>query len=441
MASGGERGERMAARAGTSADRSSRALSLVFLSVAVVALGVAAAVSCAESNVECRLNSECWQPGRCEQGRCERDCREDIDCLAGWCDQLGYCRPGINPDADADADADVRDDGRTDTDDGGDADADADADADGIYLDPCAAHPECIEGHCLADSYWGDSHCARECSPSTPGSCAYEHYCVEADATLAVCADAHMGLPCNPADPTANACAYGCVGVAGGGAHCTRPCTSAADCPGGYGCGYVHPAVPADGKVCMLVNVPCPTGNECPSGVGACGGAGSWCSAPCQTAADCPRLGAGVPSYTCAIDSGVGYNVCQLNDAMLPYIGENGLGTSCATNTDCRSGMCANDGTGASPYCIEMCTVRGGCPHGFGCVPFRTSSGGAYSLFCVTAGRRNVGETCANGADCRSGYCDASRCTRICNDGYCPTGTTCTSSGITADGTAIRVCR
>jgi hypothetical protein len=269
---------------------------------------------------------------------------------------------------------------------------------------------------------------------------------VEADATLAVCAAAHMGLPCNPADPTVNACAYGCVGVAGGGAHCTRPCAGATDCPGGFACGLVNPAAPAEGKVCMQMNIPCPSalGNECPSGVGACGGgpgSGSWCSAPCRSAGDCPRLGAGVPGYSCAVDPGLGYSVCQITDPMLPYIGESGLGTTCSANTDCRSGMCANDGASPTPYCIELCTVRGGCPHGFGCAPFRTSTGGSYSLFCVTAGSRGIGQTCSSGADCRSGYCDTSRCTRICNDGYCPSAMTCSATGITADGTAIRVCR
>jgi hypothetical protein len=103
--------------------------------------------------------------------------------------------------------------------------------------------------------------------------------------------------------------------------------------------------------------------------------------------------------------------------------------------------MCANDGTSSGPYCIEPCTVRGGCPHGFGCAPFRTSTGGAYSLFCVSAGSRGIGQSCASGADCRSGYCDALRCTRICNDGFCPTGMTCSATAITADGTPIRVCR
>jgi hypothetical protein len=152
-------------------------------------------------------------------------------------------------------------------------------------------------------------------------------------------------------------------------------------------------------------------------------------------------MGTGIPAYDCALDSGVGYNVCQLNDAMLALIGEAGIGASCAAGTDCRSGLCATDGSGGAAYCIEPCTVRGGCPHGFGCAPFRTSSGGAYSLFCVVAGRGDIGASCADSTDCRSAYCDTSRCTRICNDGYCPGGTTCSGTGITADGTAIRVCR
>jgi len=44
-----------------------------------------------------------------------------------------------------------------------------------------------------------------------------------------------------------------------------------------------------------------------------------------------------------------------------------GLGTTCTSNTECRSGQCAGDGT--SSYCVESCTMgNDGCPGDFGCV-------------------------------------------------------------------------
>jgi hypothetical protein len=132
--------------------------------------------------------------------------------------------------------------------------------------------------------------------------------------------------------------------------------------------------------------------------------------------------------------------VCEISDAMLPYIGEGGIGTACTAGNQCRSGMCANDTSGGGAYCIEPCTARGGCPHGFGCLPLRPG-GSDYYLYCVRAGARGFGETCAVPADCRTGYCETGRCTRICNDGYCPRGTACQTTGIVAGGEAIRICR
>jgi hypothetical protein len=251
-----------------------------------------------------------------------------------------------------------------------------------------------------------------------------------------------MGLPCDPTASTGNACGAWCVGIAGGAAHCTRECGSAADCPGGFACSRTT----GGEDVCVQVNIACPsTANQCPSGIGACGGgpgSGTWCTARCRSAADCPRLGEGVPPYVCEVDPGLGFSVCQITPEMDPYVGERGLGESCSPGvTGCRSGLCADDGTGSAPYCIERCTARGGCPHGFGCAPYRTGAGSAYSLFCVVAGSGNAGDPCEDNRDCRSGYCDTDACTRICNDGFCPSGMTCASSGITADGAAIRVCR
>ena len=47
---------------------------------------------------------------------------------------------------------------------------------------------------------------------------------------------------------------------------------------------------------------------------------------------------------------------------------DGGLGTTCTTNTDCKSGQCGSDGAGNS-YCVEVCNPgANGCPSGFGCL-------------------------------------------------------------------------
>jgi MYXO-CTERM domain-containing protein len=45
-----------------------------------------------------------------------------------------------------------------------------------------------------------------------------------------------------------------------------------------------------------------------------------------------------------------------------------GLGTTCATNTECASGQCGANAEGEK-YCVEMCSVAAdACPSGFDCV-------------------------------------------------------------------------
>ena len=47
---------------------------------------------------------------------------------------------------------------------------------------------------------------------------------------------------------------------------------------------------------------------------------------------------------------------------------QGGLGSSCAMNTDCASGQCANDGQGET-HCVEHCSIAAdACPGGFDCI-------------------------------------------------------------------------
>lgn len=70
---------------------------------------------------------------------------------------------------------------------------------------------------------------------------------------------------------------------------------------------------------------------------------------PCQDASGCPTSTDACIGGRCVPGPGV----------------TGGLGTTCATATDCVDSQCASDGT--NMYCVEKCTT-GQCPDGFGCL-------------------------------------------------------------------------
>jgi hypothetical protein len=70
---------------------------------------------------------------------------------------------------------------------------------------------------------------------------------------------------------------------------------------------------------------------------------------PCEKPADCPNDTDTCIAGRCVPGSGV----------------PGGLGTACVENTECASGVCADDGT--AKYCVEPCLI-GQCPDGFGCL-------------------------------------------------------------------------
>ena len=74
---------------------------------------------------------------------------------------------------------------------------------------------------------------------------------------------------------------------------------------------------------------------------------------PCGGSGDCPGDGQVCVEGRCVAGSGV----------------DGGLGTTCVGNSDCLSGQCGGDGTGAA-YCVEVCNPdEDGCPGDFGCIP------------------------------------------------------------------------
>ena len=60
---------------------------------------------------------------------------------------------------------------------------------------------------------------------------------------------------------------------------------------------------------------------------------------------------------------------------------QGGLGTACTSGTDCASGECAADSSGAK-YCIEYCMLGAGeCPSGFGCLEANAGQGVCWPGF------------------------------------------------------------
>ncbi len=403
---------------------------------------------CASS--ECNFNSQCGDRHYCRMSRCAQDCYLDTDCPTGkMCNAVGQCVMGVDggvpQDAGAERDAGVPTDATPPPPvDAGPPPVDAgpppvDAgpppvDAGpppmdggthhptGGYLDRCTAPSDCVSGLCEPDVGASD-FCSRSCASNA--GCAVEQVCAGS-----VCVHDDTGTPCT----AASTCALGlCVGSTATGGACTRTCTSAADCPAGYACTGVATAGGGTTDVCVDIEKPCTTGADCPTGM--CLTA-QGCTAPCRTTADCPARLAGLGPYQCMVAYGSSSPICVPPSDI---IGPRAIGAACGTDSmgqnQCRSDVCDNSAP-AGAMCTQACTSGGGCGPGFGCEPIIDS--GSVTLVCERAGNGALGAPCSAAADCDSALCDTSHhCTRLCDDGLCPTGWTCQP----VPGATISICR
>ncbi len=297
----------------------------------------------------------------------------------------------------------------------------------GQYLDRCTAPGNCASNLCEVD-VGGSSYCSKTCA--SDAQCAYEHICVGL-----VCRPDDTGAPCTAAMP--DACELMCLEAGDGSGECTKPCAAASECPAGYACTR---AGGSDYKICVNIEKACTGPNNCGSGMCITGSPAVGCTALCDSAADCPGMltTIGLPAYTCANAYGSAEPVCVVPTFV---IGADPIGASCAAVGDvyCRSGACDTDAP-TGPMCTQACTVQGGCAPGTGCYPL--VDGGDIHLICNRSGSGDLGDACpGGGGDCHSGLCDTSaapyRCTRLCNDGLCPTGWNCE----TLAGFGISLCR
>jgi hypothetical protein len=285
----------------------------------------------------------------------------------------------------------------------------------GAYLDRCTGNGDCASGRCVLDR-GGTRFCSRACTSDL--MCAHEHLCAGS-----FCVPDTTGAPCSVGAP--DGCASGlCIGSAAGGS-CTRFCSSAAECPAGYACSI---AGGSTAPICVEIEKPCTaSGSECASGLCI---PGLGCTATCTSAAMCPARLGGLPPYTCARDFGSTTNICV---PPADILGDDAIGASCpfSGTSECRSGACDTSAP-LGPMCTQTCAAQGGCPAGFGCYPLEDPPG-TITLVCERAGGLDLGATCTSGRLCSSGICQApGYCTRLCADGFCPTGYRCAVAAGTA---------
>lgn len=208
---------------------------------------------------------------------------------------------------------------------------------------------------------------------------------------------------------------------------CTASCGSHSDCPGSFTCYDFFGA-----KMCVSVQLfqgatfSTPNGGACTAG-GDCNSnfcPSNQCTSLCSEDTDCGGAGCGWSEV--ASD--------RFAAACTGPRGSGANGSVCASESDCRSGVCYGSG-----ICGDLCGSTGDCPNGNVCAPVNYS----VCLFdtgfsclswqpnfvkaCVQAthGQDPMGATCVNpdGPNCRDGFCNSTtnQCTGVCSrDADCP---------------------
>ncbi len=374
--------------------------------LACLALGCAA-----PSSHQCLINTDCKLGSYCDRGACRVDCRADRDCTAGTCDlTLGRC-VGL-------PDGGVRDAAGPPPDFAGaplDFATGPQDMAMGLkkYGDVCQMGGECQSTYCSVNPFApGDHECTGDCN----AGCMFGDFCV-ANTT---CAQSDVGRPCNLANGGNDCRAGACLG-GGGPAFCTRFCSSAADCPGGFTCS----ALQNGQRGCIDVDAtgPCANDNQCAYGTH-CDVANARCLGDCRNDGDCPL-----------------WNKCK-GGYCAPGLatGGGGIDAPCASANDCRTGACLVN------RCLGGCSVLKAkgqwCPGGWGCNPIDDGMGG-FTLGCLPAGAGSPGAPCNDNTSCASGLCvdNPGYCSRFCNDAPCPDNVPkCVALGQVADGINLMVC-
>jgi len=357
---------------------------------------------------QCLINTDCKLGSYCFLGSCRIDCRADRDCSAGTCDlTLGKCT-GVADGGVADSSA------PRDFSTGAPDFATADMTMLGRYGDVCAMGAQCASTYCSVNPFAPADH---ECTGDCNAGCMLGDFCV-ANTT---CAQSDIGRPCNLGNGGSDCRAGACLGGSGP-AFCTRLCNSSADCPGGFPCSA---APNSNQRVCVDVDATgaCVNDGQCAYGTH-CDVANARCLGDCRNGSDCPLF------HKCL------NGLCYPNAAT----GRGGLNALCNTANDCRTGAClAGRCLGA---CSVLSAQGQWCPGGWGCNPISDGNGGwilgclnAGANPLGTACATNA--DCASGLCVdQPGYCS-----RFCNSAPCPSvAPKCAAVGVVADGINLMAC-
>jgi len=135
---------------------------------------------------------------------------------------------------------------------------------------------------------------------------------------------------------------------------------------------------------------------------------GPICTTPCCTSAECS------PTFVC-INGGTGGGYCvpaALAQRQPPASGGKGPGATCATNQECRSGLCDKPDAGTA-RCLDTCCAESTCTGGTTCrlkiVAMPTTASLHEVWVCAearTTGVKAPGDACGDfGESCRSDLC------------------------------------
>ncbi len=455
--------------------RTAHGLSFGFL----MALGlVFSQASCAGPRA-CERNSDCVN-AYCEDGECKKDCVvAEVDCPPGWiCNTIAKCEPppdgGVIDPSDGGAGAagsggatgGSSGDGGTGGSTGGSAGVATGGTAGsggstggsagaatggtggtggtsstGSEFDYCGSDTDCSAPLvCRAMSLGGTvTRCTRSCS--TTSQCMTGTRCTYG---TGYCAFDDDGMTCNGPGQCVDACS--------GLGYCTSLCTSALDCPGGWGCVAAQGGV----KACVRLDQLCSASNysaclsqaHCDDQTMLVGG----CTIQCTSVNDCPQRASGLPPWYCQ------QGVCIRPDdvwgavpkgdttqwACEPY--NNSIVNLCAdalTFDQAPSLNCpVSTSVPTSGDCVQSCRYAGGCGHGWACVGL-AELGSQRVGVCLRTGFGEVGQGCSNNEDCLFALCAGGTCSRDCTaDGVCPSGFACVPGGApNIEGKAYRICQ
>lgn len=229
--------------------------------------------------------------------------------------------------------------------------------------------------------------------------------------------------------------------TSGDRAVCASPCCHEEECPAGFGCVLPGGSV---GSFCVPARVfpgatfsgvtgsTCGTAGYCKSDL--CDGSVGRCRGSCCTDADC---GATHCYWTPTRSSMRAW----CNPISLLGAGY-WTGVPCASEFDCRSGICAQSGLDSGFYCADMCCSSAECPGGTTC-GLVAGIGGAVARACVqraAEGSGGAGDSCTIDEDCDRRICIDGACRAICcQDTNCARGERCLPRD-TLDGAFAPVC-